>query len=94
MSAIEQNINLLNLSFRKGDDFAFDITSPFSLTGATVEATIGSISFTISTISEFQITLSLTEVQTATLENGVEWLFRVTKDGYTRTYFQGRYEQI
>lgn len=94
MSVIEQNVNPLDLSFRQGDDFAFDLTSPFSLTGATLEATIGSLSFTISTVSEFQITLSLTEAQTATLSNGAAWIFRVTKDGYTRTYFQGKYTQI
>lgn len=94
MSVIEQNVNPLDLSFRQGDDFAFDLTSPFSLTGATLEATIGSLSFTISTVSEFQITLSLTEAQTATLNNGDAWIFRVTKDGYTRTYFQGKYTQI
>lgn len=94
MSAIEQNVNLLDLSFRQGDDFAFDITSPFSLTGATIEATIGALSFTVTTVSEFQVTLSLTEAQTATLSNGNAWIFRVTKDGYTRTYFQGKYTQI
>ena len=94
MSVIEQNVNPLDLSFRQGDDFAFDLTSPFSLTGATIDATIGVLNFTVATVSEFQITLSLTEEQTATLNNGDAWIFRVTKDDYTRTYFQGKYVQI
>lgn len=91
---VTQNINELDLSFRLGDDFAFDLTSPFSLAGATIEATIGTLNFTIDTVSEFQITLSLTEAQTITLQNGTPWLFRVTKDGYTRTYFQGKFVQL
>ena len=90
-SLIEQNINYIDLSFKAGDDFAFDLVSPFSLTGATIEATIGSINFTVSTTDPTHITLSLTELQTVTLPNKAPWKLRITQDGYTRTYFAGVY---
>jgi hypothetical protein len=88
---IEQNINLLNLSFRAGDDFLFEIVSPFSLTGSTIEATIGSLDFTVATVDQYTRTLSLTEVQTATLAGGETWRLRITISDYTRTHFEGVY---
>lgn len=94
MPVIEQNVNILDLSFKSGDDFAFDIQCPFSLSGATTEATIGAISFTITPITDTSITLSLTEAETATLVGGESWKLRITKGGYTRTYFEGKYIQI
>lgn len=88
---IEQNINALDLSFRAGDDFMFEIVSPFSLSGATIEATIGTLNFTVSTIDQYTRTLTLTEVQTATLSGGETWRLRITQNDYTRTHFEGVY---
>jgi len=88
---IEQNINILDLSFRAGDDFQFEITAPFSLTAATLTATIGGMNFTVATVDQYTRTLTLTEVQTATLEGGEVWQLRITIDGYTRTHFEGKY---
>lgn len=94
VETVSQNIIEFDLSFVKGDDFAFDLTSPFSLTGATIITSIGSLSFTVSVVTEFKITLSLTEAQTATLNNGEPWSIKITKDSYTRTYFRGRYIEL
>ena len=88
---IAQNINELDLSFKQGDDFSFDIEFPFSLTTATIKAKIGTIDFTKNLNTEYICSFILNESQTESIENGAEWYIRITKDDYTRTYFRGRY---
>ena len=84
----------LNLKFKSGDDFAFDITFPFSLSGYTIAATVGNTSFTVTPVSDTKITLSLTELQTESVNTSSAWKIKLTKNAITRTYISGNITKL
>ena len=98
MPTMIQDNGVLDLKFRSGDDFAFDVTFPFAVTESQAQAAIGNLnarqSFRITSQGSTKIRLSLTKFQTAQLENAVPWELKVVYQGNLRTFIAGKYMKV
>jgi len=99
MAVFEQLPGYLALSFRQGDDFTTTVDFDFNVTGYTWQADVRStitgesveeISVTVTDAAAGQMTLSLTDEETAALPAGTwGWTLVGTAGGVKRTYFSG-----
>jgi len=102
MPTYEQLPGSLSLAFRAGDDVATVVDFSIPLTGYSVLATLHSVvtdqqimSFTtvITDANAGQVSVSLTDSQTAALAVGTyRWRMVATQGTVTRTYIQGLVE--
>jgi hypothetical protein len=91
---LEQDVQELDLSFRAGNDYSFQLTCSLDLTTYTIEAKIGKENFAISIVDPYTRVLSLTDLQTIGLKNFTPWHFTLTKNGISRTFFSGKYIKL
>lgn len=92
MGEIIQSFGTVDLSFVPGDDFPFELTFPFDISGYTIIAKIGSLDLKVDKVSEYIVVLTADSF--VNLANKTPWYLKLIKDGITRTYIKGVYKRI